>query len=118
MKQPTKQNKRIRKGDTVLVIAGNSKGETGTVLSRTDKYAIVQGVNVRKKHVKRTQENPQGGIVEMERPIHISNLRYCDQEETPVKLRAKIDSNGEKTIYYRAGDKEVSLRSGKKAKSQ
>ena len=73
-------SKWIRKGDRVLVIAGNDKGKSGEVLTRGEERIIVQGINVRKKHMKRTQETQGGRIIEMEVPIHISNVCLCDKE--------------------------------------
>ena len=66
----------IKKGDTVYVNAGNYKGETGKVLSvdPSKDRAIVEGVNIVKKHTKPNAKNPQGGIVSQEAPIHVSNL--------------------------------------------
>ena len=66
----------IRKGDTVMVLSGNERGATGAVLrilTKTDRV-VVQGVNVRAKHLKPSQANPQGGIVRREMPIHISKV--------------------------------------------
>lgn len=67
----------IKKGDTVVAIAGDDKGKTGKVLQViTGKdTAIVEGLNFVKKHMRATQENQQGGIVEKEAPMHISNLK-------------------------------------------
>ena len=67
----------IKKGDTVVAIAGDDKGKTGKVLQViTGKdTAIVEGLNFMKKHVRATQENQQGGIVEKEAPMHVSNLK-------------------------------------------
>lgn len=72
-----KQN--IRSGDTVMVIAGDDKGKTGTVISveLIKQRAIVEGVNIVKKHVKATQD-AEGGIQEMPAPIHLSNLSLID----------------------------------------
>lgn len=109
------QNKYIRKGDKVIAIAGNNRGQTGTVISRSDNKAVVQGMNIRKKHVKRTQAQPKGAIVELEKPIHISNLRLCVSEETPVKLKLRTNSHGEKELYYRDGERDVVHRSIKKS---
>jgi large subunit ribosomal protein L24 len=66
----------IKKGDTVVVIAGESKGKEGVILSidRVKNRAIVEGVNLVKKHTKPNAKSPQGGIIEMEAPLHISNL--------------------------------------------
>jgi len=67
---------RIKKGDTVQVISGNERGKTGKVLmvSPESNRVIVEGVNFVKRHTKPSQQNPQGGIVEKEAPIHISNV--------------------------------------------
>jgi len=72
-----KINTHVRQGDQVEVIAGNHKGATGTILQvRAAKgHVLVEGVRMIKKHVKPTQESPQGGIVEREGPIHISNVK-------------------------------------------
>jgi large subunit ribosomal protein L24 len=75
MEKSLKRNKSIRKGETVFVIAGNARGKTGTVLAYSGDKVLVQGLNVRKKHVKRTQQSPNGGIVEREMPIHVSNVK-------------------------------------------
>lgn len=75
MEKSLKRNKAIRKGETVYVIAGNERGKTGTVLAYTGERVLVQGLNMRKKHVKRTQASPNGGIVEREMPIHVSNVK-------------------------------------------
>lgn len=75
--------KKIRKGDKVVAIAGNDRGQTGTVLSVLGEKVVVQGINVRKKHVKRSQANQAGGIIEMEKPIHISNVKLCGQNDKP-----------------------------------
>ncbi len=71
---------RIKSGDTVRVIAGDHKGSEGKVLRilREKNKAIVEGVNTVSKHEKPSAQNPQGGIVEKEAPIHISNLSLID----------------------------------------
>ncbi|MDM9631071.1 50S ribosomal protein L24 [Robiginitalea aurantiaca] len=71
---------RIKSGDTVQVIAGDHKGSEGKVLRilRDKNKAIVEGVNTVSKHEKPSAQNPQGGIVEKEAPIHISNLALLD----------------------------------------
>jgi len=62
---------KIKKNDNVIVISGNYKGKTGN-------RVIVEGVNLRKRHSKPTQKNPQGGITEKEAPIHVSNVMIID----------------------------------------
>ena len=59
-------SKKIREGDQVLVLAGNDKGKTGVVLSRQGDRVVVQGINIKKKHVKKSEQNPQGGVLDLE----------------------------------------------------
>jgi len=70
----------IKKGDTVIVSAGDSKGQQGRVLEviREKNRAIVEGINLVSKHTKPNAKSPQGGIVKKEAPIHISNLSVAD----------------------------------------
>ena len=71
---------RIKKGDMVQVIAGDDNGKSGKVLqvlSGGDR-ALVESLNFVKKHMRKTQDNPQGGVVEKEAPIHISNLKKVE----------------------------------------
>lgn len=82
---------RIKTGDTVVVIAGKDKGTKATVkqaLPKQDKV-IVEGVNIVKKHQKPSNQAPQGGIVEFEAPIHVSNVQLVDPK-TGEKTRIGI----------------------------
>ena len=91
----------IKKGDTVYVNAGNYKGETGKVLSvyPSKDRAIVEGVNIVKKHTKPNAKNPQGGIVSQEAPIHVSNLQLIDPKSgKPTRVGYRMD--GDKKIRY------------------
>jgi large subunit ribosomal protein L24 len=111
------RSKKIRQGDTVVALAGNNKGQTGVVRSCHGDKVVVQGINLRKKCVKRSQQAPQGGIVEIERPIHVSNIRVCVGEtNTPVKLKIRADSKGDRQFVYQEGGKEVVYRSVKNPK--
>ena len=80
----------VKKGDTVKVIAGNHKGATGTVLQvlPEKEQVLVEGVRIIKKHQKRNQEFPEGGIIEKEGPIHISNVKKVDAAELAPKKKA------------------------------
>lgn len=71
---------KIRNGDQVIIIAGNDKGRTGavTLIDRKRNRVMVEGVNIRTKHQKPTQQNPQGERVEREFPIHASNVMLLD----------------------------------------
>lgn len=107
-----KQNKFIRTGDKVYVTSGNFRGQIGTVLSRNDTRVTIQGVNVRKKHVKRSQNAP-GQILEIERPIDLSNVKLCVDEQKPVKVRVRTNADGKRELFYNDGQKDIVYRSVK-----
>lgn len=71
---------KIKKGDTVQIIAGDDSGKKGKVLQVLPETgrALVEGLNFVKKHMRKTQDNPQGGVFEKEAPIHLSNLKKID----------------------------------------
>ena len=84
---------KVVKNDMVLVISGNFKGKKGKVLKVFPKQnrIIIEGVNFIKKHTRPTQKNPQGGIVEKEAPLHISNVMVvCPKCDTPSRLGKKV----------------------------
>ena len=117
MTKKGRQNKRLREGDTVVALVGNDKGRSGTILSRTESRVKVQGLNVRKKTVKRSETNPQGGFVEVEVAMDISNVRLQSKGGRAVSLKARTSENGEKELYYRESDgTEVVHRAAKKSK--
>ncbi|MEL6534612.1 MAG: 50S ribosomal protein L24 [Bacteroidota bacterium] len=92
----------IKTGDTVKIIAGNSKGKTGKVLSvLTDKdRAIVEGQNLVTKHRKPSAENPEGGIDKIEAPIHISNLMVVDPASgDATRTGRKLNDDGKLQRY-------------------
>lgn len=92
----------IKKGDNVKVIAGESKGQEGRVLSVDVKKnrAIVEGVNMVKKHTKPNAENPQGGIVSQEASIHVSNLMIVDNAGNATRIGRKVDEKTGKNVRY------------------
>jgi large subunit ribosomal protein L24 len=92
----------IKKGDTVMVIAGDSKGQQGRVLMvDIDKEKVmVEGVNLVKKHSRPTNKTPKGGIIDKEAPIHISNLKVIDNSGKPTRVGRKIDEKTNKTVRY------------------
>ncbi len=105
----------VRKGDTVIVTAGNDKGVTGEVLRvLPDKNTvIVQGVNVRHKTLKPSQQNPQGGIIKKEMPTHISNVSPV-VDGKPSRVRFETKKDGSKVrIAVRNGKELHTLRKGK-----
>ncbi|MGA7721408.1 MAG: 50S ribosomal protein L24 [Ignavibacteriaceae bacterium] len=84
---------KIKKNDNVIVISGNSRGKTGKVLKvfPKDQRVIVEGINLRKRHTKPTQSNPQGGILEKESPIDASNVMIVDPNNNrPSRLGSQI----------------------------
>ena len=92
----------VRKGDTVKVIAGNSKGKTGVILEviPAKDRAVVEGVNIVTKHVKPSATNPEGGITKTEAAIHISNLMLVDPAKgEPTRTGRKLDENGKLQRY-------------------
>lgn len=115
MKNSFNRCKKIRKGDKVMAISGNERGKSGTVLSILNDKAIVQGLKIQKKHVKPTQQNQKGGIIELEKPIHISNLKLCNTDDTPVKVKVKSTKNGERQLVYKIDGKETLHRNVKKS---
>ena len=100
----------IKKGDTVVVIAGNYRTKEGKVLEviRATGKAIVEGVNMVKKHTKPNATHPQGGIVEKEAPIHISNLMNKDPKTgKPTRIGRKLDKNGKLVRYSKKSGEEI-----------
>ena len=97
----------IKKGDTVYVNAGDDKGKTGQVLRVLVKAqrAIVEGVNMVKKSAKPSAKNPQGGFIQKEAPIHISNLNLVDPA-SGKPTRVKIEFKDDKKIRVAVKSKE------------
>ncbi|MBO5350964.1 MAG: 50S ribosomal protein L24 [Alistipes sp.] len=100
----------IKKGDTVLVIAGDNKGQQGKVLKVevSKQRAIVEGVNLCKKATKPNAQNPQGGIIEKEAPIHVSNLQVLDPKSgKPTKVGRKANAEGKLVRYAKKSGEEI-----------
>lgn len=101
---------KIRKGDTVQIIAGKDKGKTGTILTalpRTEQV-IIEGMNVVKKHQKNRRVRSQGQIIDKSLPIHVSNVALLDGNK-PVRVGYNMEGEGEKRKKVR-----VARPSGKK----
>ena len=99
----TRSKLHIKKGDTVKVIAGNSKGPEGKIIDVlvSEKRALVEGVNMVSKHTKPNAANPQGGIVKQEAHIHISNLMLIDPKTgESTRIGRKIDEKTGKLVRY------------------
>ncbi|MFR9603533.1 MAG: 50S ribosomal protein L24 [Rikenellaceae bacterium] len=100
----------IKKGDLVYVNAGNNRGQQGKVLSvdTQKERAIVEGVNMVKKAQKPNAQNPQGGIVEQEAAIHISNLQVVDPKSgKATRIGRKLDANGKLVRYAKKSGEEI-----------
>ncbi len=109
----------ILKGDTVIVTAGNDRGATGEVLRviPSERRVVVQGVNVRAKHLKPSQANPQGGIVRREMPIHISNVSPV-VDGKPTRVRWEIREDGSKVRVAVRSGKELHVLHGPKSSAR
>ncbi|MEU4566709.1 MULTISPECIES: 50S ribosomal protein L24 [Micromonospora] len=103
---------KVKKGDTVVVIAGKDKGAKGKVIAaypRQDKV-LVEGVNRVKKHtrIRTTQRGAKtGGIVTQEAPIHVSNVQVLDSEGKPTRIGYRFDDNGQKVRIARSTGKDL-----------
>jgi large subunit ribosomal protein L24 len=92
----------IKKGDNVIVIAGDHKGEQGKVMivDVEKQRAIVEGVNLVSKHTKPNTENPKGGIVKKEAGVHVSNLKLLASNSKPTRVGRKLDEKTGKSVRY------------------
>ena len=97
---------RIRKGDSVIVVAGRDKGKTGEVVRviPSQNRAVVRGVNVVRRHQRQTP-NQEGGIMTKEMPIHLSNIAITDISGKPTRVGFRFNDDGRKVRYAkRSGD--------------
>ena len=100
----------IKKDDTVIVLAGEDKGKTGKVIKVfVDKQrALVEGINIVKKSAKPSAKHPQGGIIEQEAPIHISNLSLIDPKSgKATRIAIKINEDGKKVRVAKKSGEEI-----------
>ncbi|MDD4148480.1 MAG: 50S ribosomal protein L24 [Bacteroidales bacterium] len=100
----------VKKGDTVYVNAGESRGKQGRVLEiiRKKDRAIVEGVNIISKHQKPNAENPQGGILKKEAAVHISNLMIVDPKTgKPTRIGRKKNAEGKLVRYSKKSGEEI-----------
>ena len=101
---------RLKKGDTVVVRSGKYKGKTGKVIAThpTLNKVTVEGINIVKKHVKPTQAKPQGGIVELTKPIAVSKVGIMDPEtKKPSRIGFKLNKDGGKARVFKSSGKEI-----------
>ena len=100
----------IKKGDMVYVNAGDNRGQQGKVLSvdAAKQRAVVEGVNIIKKATKPNAKNPQGGLLEQEAPIHISNLQPIDPKSgKPTRVGRKANDKGKLVRYAKKSGEEI-----------
>jgi large subunit ribosomal protein L24 len=100
---------KIRKGDTVVVVAGENRGKQGIVLRMipSKDRVVVEGVNIITKHVRPSAANPQGGLEKMEAPIHISNVMVLDNKGIATRVGRKRDTNGKLVRYAKTTGEEI-----------
>ena len=99
---------KLKTGDKVVVISGANKGKEGKITKVLDDKVIVEGVNVRKKHLKPKNNNGTGEIVEVERPIHISNVMLVDPKtKKPTKVKIDFDKNGKKIRISKKSNEKI-----------
>jgi large subunit ribosomal protein L24 len=101
---------RLKKGDKVIVLTGKDKGKTGLVLAThpvTNKVTV-ENINMAKKHQKPSQSKPQGGIVDLTRPIAVSNVAIVEPSSKKAsKIGYKFDKSGNKVRVYKRSNKEI-----------
>ena len=100
----------IKKGDTVYVNAGNDKGKTGRVLRVlvSKNRAVVEGLNMVSKSAKPSPKHPQGGIIKMEAPIHVSNLNLLDPKSgKPTRVGRRKNEEGKTVRYSKKSGEEI-----------
>ncbi len=98
----------IKKGDNVIVLAGDDKGKTGRVLSvqRKEMRAIVEGVNIVTKSTKPSAQAPNGGFIKKEAPIHLSNLALVEDGK-PVRTAFRVNADGKRVRYSKKTGEEI-----------
>ncbi|MCM3588507.1 50S ribosomal protein L24 [Mesobacillus maritimus] len=97
----------VKKGDKVMVISGKDKGKTGNILAAFPKQSrvLVEGINIVKKHAKPSQENPQGGIISQEAPIHVSNVMPIDPKSgQPTRVGYTVENGKKVRVAKKSGE--------------
>ena len=99
---------KLKTGDKVVVIAGANKGKEGKITKVLEDKVIVEGVNVAKKHLKPKNNNGTGEIVEVERPIHRSNVMLVDPKtKKPTRIKIDFDKNGKKIRISKKSNEKI-----------
>jgi large subunit ribosomal protein L24 len=100
----------VKKDDNVIVITGKDKGKKGRVIAAypRENRVLVEGVNMVKRHTRPNQANPQGGIIEKEAPIHVSNVMHIDPKSgKPTRIGYKVLDNGKKVRIAKKSGQEI-----------
>jgi large subunit ribosomal protein L24 len=101
---------KLKKGDKVIVRSGKYKGQTGKVTAThpSENKVTVEGINIVKKQVKPNQQNPQGAILELTKPIWVSKVSILEPESKKAsRIGYKVDANGKKTRVFKKTGKEI-----------
>lgn len=101
---------RLKKGDTVAVLSGKEKGKTGTIsaVHPTENKVTVEGINIVKKHIKPNSKYPQGGIIEVTKPIWVSKVGIVEpSSKKPSRVAYKLNSDGKKVRVFASNKKEI-----------
>jgi large subunit ribosomal protein L24 len=108
----------VKKGDTVLIIAGNDKGKTGVVKEAmpSETKVLVEGINLRWKHKKPSQQNPKGERVQRETPIHASNVKRVEGEAAGAKKKTAKAAKPEAAATEAAAPKKAAAKKAPAAK--
>ena len=101
---------RLKKGDTVIVLAGKYKGKTGKVTAThpRENKVTVEGINIVKKHQKPNKQYPQGGIIELTKPVWVSKVAIVEPTSKKAsKIGYKLNDDGTKTRIFKSNGKEI-----------
>ena len=99
---------KLKTGDKVVVVSGSNKGKEGKITKILDNKVIVEGVNIVKKHLKPKNNNGTGEIIEMEAPIHASNVMLIDPKtKKPTKVKIEKDSKGKKIRISKKSNEKI-----------
>ena len=99
---------KLKTGDKVVVVSGSNKGKEGKITMILDNKVIVEGVNIVKKHLKPKNNNGTGEIIEMEAPIHVSNVMLSDPKtKKPTKVKIEKDSKGKKIRISKKSNEKI-----------
>lgn len=110
---------RLKKGDLVQVLSGKYKGKQGKIVAThpSENKVTVEGINIVKKHMKPNKAYPQGGIIELTKPIWVSKVAIVDPTaKKPSRIGYKLDKDGGKTRVFKTSGKEIKQPAGKETK--